>query len=333
MADIKKQKIAIIIPYFGKFPNYFPFWLKSAYYNPEFTFMIFTDNKNYKSKKNVLFINMNFSEFKKYFQQILNFKICLNEPYKICDFRPLFGEALQEYISDFDFWGFGDIDLILGNLSKFITPEILESHDKIYEFGHLTILKNNKLCNSLWKEKHHIKNAYRFDEALRIPTACHFDEMYGLTEIAREKKIRVYNSVDFADIDRKNFNFFMIGKQRKILPGLFEWKNGNLTFLCKDGNNVSKQSVAYVHFQKRPMKVAGKIKNADQFIMIPNKIIPNANALTYLKKQVIVKKYNYYKKDRLKEMIRNVRFHHAIRQRIYRRFIKKGYRKFILDRK
>ena len=39
------MRVAIVIPYFGKFPNYFPFFLKSCSYNPEFDWLIFTDNE------------------------------------------------------------------------------------------------------------------------------------------------------------------------------------------------------------------------------------------------------------------------------------------------
>ena len=44
----KRKKVAIIIPYFGSFPNYFDYWLKSALANKDFDFLIFTDNSNYR---------------------------------------------------------------------------------------------------------------------------------------------------------------------------------------------------------------------------------------------------------------------------------------------
>lgn len=41
-----KFKVAIILPYFGKLPNYFQLWIKSAEMNKDFDFLIFTDNTN-----------------------------------------------------------------------------------------------------------------------------------------------------------------------------------------------------------------------------------------------------------------------------------------------
>ena len=41
------NRIAIIIPYFGKFNNYFKFWLESARANQDVDFPVFTDNNHY----------------------------------------------------------------------------------------------------------------------------------------------------------------------------------------------------------------------------------------------------------------------------------------------
>lgn len=329
---MSKNRVVIIIPYFGKFPNYFNFWLKSALENKDFDFLFFTDNTNYQTYRNIKFIHMSFENFKKILQSKVEFKINLYEPYKICDYRPLFGEALQQYINGYEFWGFGDVDLILGKLDNFITPSILNKYDKIYDLGHLTLLRNISKCNSLWRVKHHIPNAYRYDEAFKTKCACHFDEMFGLTEIAKFKKIKTYHSIDFADIDRSKFNFFMIGRQNKVRQGLFEWKGGILKYYYLD-NNIYNEEVAYAHFQKRPMEVVNPKKNISQFLMIPNKIISNANHLSYLKNVKVKKIYSFYYKSRLEEMVRNVIHHDALQQRFYRRFLRRNYRKNILDKR
>lgn len=45
-------KLALIIPYFGKFNNYFDFWRTSAEHNPSVDFLIFTDQP-IKSSQNI----------------------------------------------------------------------------------------------------------------------------------------------------------------------------------------------------------------------------------------------------------------------------------------
>lgn len=324
----KRKKVAIIIPYFGSFPNYFDYWLKSALANKDFDFLIFTDNSNYRTQENVHFIKMTFSKFRGLIQRQVEFKICLKDPYKICDYRPVFGSALKDYLRNYDFWGFGDVDVILGDLSHFITSKILDDYEKIYEYGHLTLLRNNDKCNNLWKIKHHLKNAYRYDEAFKTPYPCHFDEMRGLTPIAKLKGIKTYNSIDFGDIDRTKYNFFMLGKQEKVFPGLFEWKNGSLKYYYLKNDNIFEEEILYAHFQKRKLEVEKEYSKSSQFIIIPNKILNAKSPIEYIKQIRIIDNYPYYRDDRKKEIIKNIK-KHAIQQRVYRGLFQKIYRYYL----
>lgn len=64
---MNKYSVALILPYVGKFPNYFSLWLKPEGTNSAFTFMIFTDNdiSNYNVPDNVKVYHMTFYEVKK----------------------------------------------------------------------------------------------------------------------------------------------------------------------------------------------------------------------------------------------------------------------------
>ena len=63
------KKILFIIPYFGKFPNYFQLFLNSCEYNSEYNWVIITDNKEeYNYPKNVKIINKSFEELKEEIQ-------------------------------------------------------------------------------------------------------------------------------------------------------------------------------------------------------------------------------------------------------------------------
>lgn len=328
----KTNRVAIIIPYFGTFPNYFNYWLKSALANRDFTFFIFTDNTSYKTINNVKFIKMQFEEFKDLLQKQINFPIYLNEPYKLCDYRPVYGCALQDYIKEYEFWGFGDIDLIYGKLDHFITENILNNYDKIYNLGHLTILKNCDKCNFLWREKHDLKNAYRYDEAFRTPYTCHFDEAGGLTQISKLKKIKTYNSIDFGDIEYTKYNFVLYGRQNHVYKGLFKWKKGILTYIYLKENQIISEEICYAHFQKRQLSIDfNRVKNKNEYIIIPNKITYSENINKLLNEQKIQKYYPYYEKNKLKMTLSKIK-RHAIQQRIYRLCVKKIYRS-ILDKR
>ena len=90
-------KIAVIIPYFGKFPNYFELFLKSCKMNPTIDWIIFTDSKeNYHYPANVRRIETTFEELKSRFQKKFDFKIALDSPYKLCDYKVMTGYLFED---------------------------------------------------------------------------------------------------------------------------------------------------------------------------------------------------------------------------------------------
>ncbi|MBT8883898.1 DUF6625 family protein [Lactobacillus delbrueckii subsp. bulgaricus] len=325
-----KAKVVLIIPYFGTFPNYFEYWLKSAEKNSAFDFLIFTDNVKYESVNNIKYVYCTFEEFKAKLQSCVEFKIVLDRPYKICDYRPLYGTALQDYIREYDFWGFCDVDLIFGNIGKYVTDDILSKYDKIYELGHFTLLRNNKQCNDLWKMKHHIHGAYRYDEAFRTPYSCHFDETDGLTPISESQNIRTYVSLDFADIDYRQYNFSVLGAEYKAEKSLFVWENGSLYHYYMIGDEIKRREYIYAHFQKRRMEISKDLKPKREFCMVPNSFCEMGNVEQLLSQVKVREEYPYYTLKRKKELKEKFRTH-AIQQRLYRLLFRNVYR-LLLDR-
>lgn len=147
---MNKHSVALILHYYGKLPNYFPLWLKSAGANPNFTFMIFSDIdfSSYNVPANVKIFPMTFDEIKRLVSLYLDFEFVLNNSYKFCDYRPLYGLIFHEYLEGYDFWGYVDSDVIWGDIGKFITDDILGKYDKLYRLGHLTIYRNTEEINT-----------------------------------------------------------------------------------------------------------------------------------------------------------------------------------------
>lgn len=169
--------IGIIVPYFGKFPEYFPAWLSSAGHNKNIDFLIFTDNEEtYDYPKNVQVTVMKFEDLEKKFQEKYDFKIALNNPYKLCDFKPAYGDIFSDELKNYDYFGYCDLDVIFGNIRKFITDEILQEYDKIFSRGHLCIIKNQPELIQLYKEKLNGINLY--SSIFQDPENRTFDEKY-----------------------------------------------------------------------------------------------------------------------------------------------------------
>ena len=83
-----KYKIAYINCFFGNFNNYFRLWIRSAELNPNIDFMIFTDNNlNYAVPHNVHIIYCSFADIVARIKEMYDFKISLESPYRLCDFK------------------------------------------------------------------------------------------------------------------------------------------------------------------------------------------------------------------------------------------------------
>ena len=118
------KTIVLIFPYFGKLPTQYNMWRKSALLNPTVDFMFFTD-ANVEPENNIFVHKMKFEDFQKLVQQVFDFPITLDRPYKLCEYKQAYGYILQEYIKDYDFWGFGDLDLVYGDIRHFIDDNII----------------------------------------------------------------------------------------------------------------------------------------------------------------------------------------------------------------
>ena len=82
------KKIALVIPYFGTLPGYFPLWLMSCRYNPEMDFLIFTDDRRpFDWPENVKTVYMTWEEMQGRIRGAFDFPAAISKPYKLCDYR------------------------------------------------------------------------------------------------------------------------------------------------------------------------------------------------------------------------------------------------------
>lgn len=170
------KSIIIIIDYFGNnWPEWFPIFLESCRYNSTIKWLFHTDC-DYKSfdVENVEFKYISKEDYVKVVNDKLSINFPLNKSYKLCDIRPTYGELYEEEIKGYDFYGFGDIDVIYGNIRKFYTDKVLENnvlstHDWCIS-GHLCLLRNVKWLRKAFRK---IKN---WREYIENPKSQRFDE-------------------------------------------------------------------------------------------------------------------------------------------------------------
>ena len=278
------NKIVFICPYFGKLPeNQLKLFLKGCMYNPNIDWiMLLDDTTQYKLPKNVHVVYMNINEIENRLTKKFHFKISIKSPYKLCDLKPMYGFIFEEEIKQYSYWGYCDItDSIFGNIEKYIDYEVIKDFEKIGILGHLTLYKNNYRNNRSFMLKS--KSNITYKKILETEINMGFDETsdYSINMIYVKNNIPI-KRIDniYADISplfkdfrltscTENFVWNKVNNKKYI----FEWNEGKLYKICMKDNNILKDEIGYVHYQKRKLKYLFDIDNCNHFYLIPNKFI------------------------------------------------------------
>jgi len=270
-----KNRIIIIIPYFGKWPVWFDLYLKSCAFNNFIDWYFFTDCTLPDNKPdNVFFEHLTFEKYCDIVSEKLNIDFHPQSAYKLCGLKPFYGYIHADIIECYEFWGFGDVDAIWGDMKKFYTDKLLSEFDVFSTHadrisGHLTIIRNQfkytKLCFEIpnWKEKLLDNRFYPLDEQefswLLYPESRFFSKVYAklIRKLFnwRDAWVIYYSIMKFANsvmhIKRKNLYF----KEQHTTPILYpdglsfrydsdswEYRNGEII------NAKTGKSHMYLHF-------------------------------------------------------------------------------------
>lgn len=276
------KTILYIIPYFGKLRDDFPLWLKTCEYNPTIDWLIITDDQtDYNYPSNVKVVYSKFQDIVDRFTELVDFNISLNNPYRLCDFKPAYGEAFKEYIEGYDFWGYCDMDLLWGNIRDFLTDEILTRYEKIGFLGHSTLYHNTLENNKRWRCMGCSEINYK--EAFTSLENQFFDER-SINEIYQTQHIEIYNKQIFADLTDYHYNFYLTNVERenafKNKRQIFYWNEGILYRKYIWNRKVYTDEFMYIHFLKRKMKLELNV-SSNRWMIIPNKITDQIQVPTY----------------------------------------------------
>lgn len=273
-------KIAIVTCWFGSYPWYFPYFVHSCSYNTTIDFIIITDNQLPISNKpeNVIIVNKTIEEISSIASEKLGFKVNIDYPYKLCDFKPTYGYLFSELLESYDFWGHGDLDVVYGNIRNFMTKELLKNFDIIssrhdYITGTFCLYRNNMEMNKLFMQskdyKHVLSSSahFCFDE-------CNFlfqelengasifdypDNIQSMTWVVKkeekEGKLRPY------------FDFIIL----EGATGNIKWEKGKIIY--KDRYEAMFYHLIKFKTESKRPKILDPIP--DTFYFTPTKIMAN----------------------------------------------------------
>lgn len=261
-----RNKIALVLPYYGSFPNYFSLFLRSVELNPAFDLLLVTDIDvaNFVLPPNVHIVRLSFEDIKNRVASLISVSFKLDAPYKLCDCKPLYGILFKDELAGYDFWGHCDADMLFGDLSQFVTDELLDMHDKLFTHGHFVLYRNDATVNRLAVEYHDAPCGLDF--AASSSLCCYFDEV-GAANIAKLAGLRIYENPAFADITPKfdALTLAPICKEKNLSDQHFYWREGHVVRTSTALERPTE--FMYIHLQKRHMEVHVDCKSPKWEIM------------------------------------------------------------------
>ena len=172
------NKAIVILPYYGKLPPYFGFFLKSLA-GKNFDVLLVSDLEVGDHPDNFQVLPMAFGDLLTLMKRKLEVPVSVAAPLRLSDFKPMYGKIFEDYISQYEYWGWGDCDLVYGEkfndfLNRVLSRseyDIISMH-KAYLSGPFCLFRNTSRLRELfhdaenWKEMcaHEGVRRFLFDE-------------------------------------------------------------------------------------------------------------------------------------------------------------------------
>lgn len=144
------RSIAILIPWFGPWPEWIDFFVESCRANRTIDWILFSDSEPPANRApNVRHVRTRFADYCALLSDRLGVKLPSEAPYKLCDIRPALAHIHSDLVRGYDFVGFGDLDVIYGDIRAFYDDETLDGYDLLSSHadrvsGHLCIMRNRE---------------------------------------------------------------------------------------------------------------------------------------------------------------------------------------------
>jgi hypothetical protein len=267
------KKILLILDYFGRWPEWIDVFLLSCAHNPSINWLIHTDcPMPAVQPDNVRFVHMSFDDYCRLASDRLNLQF---SPYwrddgqpprpiytNLCDLRPCYGDLHAEALIGYDYFGWCDIDVVFGNLRRFLTPDVLEKNVITFSgemcSGHFTLLKNEahvvRMYQDIpqWRSRIEGRQGYThwedcLDEAwlsrLCSPPSSHFRSEALALGVPSEHIDRYRQNNAFVREWVTPFVPWRWADDSRLHPEVWYWSKGELSN-CRDGS----RTFPYLHF-------------------------------------------------------------------------------------
>jgi hypothetical protein len=227
----------LVVPHFGPRPAYFPLVVRNMAANPDVSWLLLFD-----------------------------FEISLERPYKLCDFRPAFGEIFADELAGYDFWGHSDLDLVFGRIREHLPAAAFEA-DKILFNGNFSLYRNTAETAG-WYRHEVGKVSYR--HAMTNPAAMHFDEWAGIYYIVEDLGAPAWHEDVIFDISFRRYRTHAEASPGRD-PRRYAWEDGEVCEYRLEWGRPVRRTALLIHLQKRVLRApAPDVLAAERYWILPN---------------------------------------------------------------
>jgi hypothetical protein len=224
-----------------------PLFLRSVELNPQIQLILVSTSEVASLPSNVTQIPWTRTQIEQRARERIDPNINIVHAYKLCDLRPFYGLMFPDLIEGFDFWGYCDIDLIFGDLSRVVSNDRLSNVDMFFAdakmiMGHFALYRNVTAINTLGrripdyvKKISSVATEYCDEQCMADVLSASSDVRVSMARSLQESQLTV------------DANGQMIGRTSGVIgnPDRFYWRDGR-TFIKSRGSDP--QEVLYIHF-------------------------------------------------------------------------------------
>jgi hypothetical protein len=240
--------------------------VRSMAHNPDIDWLLITDAPVTDAPPNVSVRLCEFASLVARIQSHFDFEISLERPYKLCDFRPAFGEVFREELTGYDFWGHSDLDVIFGRVRDHLPSEAFDA-DKILIQGNFALYRNTVDAAGWFR---HEIDGISYREVMTSTAAMHFDEMAGMHYILGELGVPYWQQDIIFDLSFRRYRTRAEQPPGRD-PRRYAWEQGEICEYRLEGGDIVRRTALLVHLQKRTMRVpSNAVLTADRYWISAN---------------------------------------------------------------
>lgn len=210
-----KKKFILINVWFGKLPEYFNLWMYNL--NKNYDVLLITDQEVVDYPNNLKIIFMTFEQFNNHLNIKTGFNVVLKNVNKLVDVKPLLGFLFYDFINHYELWGWTDIDMIMGDVSR----DIIETYKyDVYSYGYTSFGPLMLFKMSLFDLYLKLEN---YETILNDEYVCKVDEPWWFIDRKYTKNLQIYKDENTFVKYYKYKNIIDFLKEKRVC--IIDWEN------------------------------------------------------------------------------------------------------------